>query len=199
MREGSPTIYIARHGETEWSRTGQHTGLTDLPLTANGERAARQLGERLKSLTFGKVFTSPLKRAATTCELAGFGSVAETARELVEWDYGDYEGLRLTEIHERRPNWEIFRDGCPGGEATEQIVARADRMIERIRAVNDDVLFFSSGHFIKVFTSRWIGLDPVLLGPYLALNTASLSIVGYAMSVPRPMLQLWNDDSHITS
>src|SRR5439155_22964882 len=145
-----PAIYLARHGETAWSLTGQHTGLTDLPLTERGERNARRLRERLAERAFAKVFTSPLQRAARTCELAGFGSVAELDRDLVEWNYGKYEGLRTPEIHAKRPDWQLFRDGCPGGELPEQVGVRANRIVSRVRAIKGDVLIFSSGHFLRV-------------------------------------------------
>src|SRR5262245_26729142 len=145
-----PTIYLARHGETAWSLTGQHTGLTDLPLTASGENNARRLGERLCGVTFARVWSSPLRRARRTCELAGFGFVAETDLDLVEWDYGDYEGLRTNEIHEERPDWHLFRDGCPGGESPQQVAARADRVVNRIKSAAGDVLLFSSGHFLRM-------------------------------------------------
>src|ERR687896_536946 len=131
MSETLPIIYLARHGETAWSLSGQHTGLTDLPLTERGERNARQLGEQLKRLTFAKVFTSPLQRAARTCELAGFGAIAEVDRDLLEWNYGQYEGRRTAEIHAERPDWELFRDGCPGGESPQEVSARADRVVKR--------------------------------------------------------------------
>src|SRR5436309_7014719 len=140
MSEIFPVLYLARHGETAWSLTGQHTGLTDLPLTERGERNARLLGKRLAGLTFAKVFTSPLQRAIRTCELAGFGAVAEVDRNLVEWNYGKYEGRRTAEIRAERPDWELFRDGCPGGEAPTQASARADRVVHRLRAVQGDVL-----------------------------------------------------------
>src|SRR5213082_3903106 len=155
-----PTLYLARHGETAWSLSGQHTGLTDLPLTERGERNARRLRERLAGLTFAKVFTSPLQRATRTCELAGFAAAAEVDRDLVEWNYGDYEGLRTAEIHDKRPEWQLFRDGCPGGESPDQVGARADRVLSRVRAVGADVLFFSSGHFLRVLAARWLGLEP---------------------------------------
>ena len=159
MSEALPVICLARHGETAWSLSGQHTGRTDLPLTERGERNARALGERLRGLTFAKVYTSPLQRAARTCELAGFGSAAEIASDLVEWDYGQYEGRRTTEIRAERPNWQQFRDGCPGGESPDQVGARADRVVGRVRAVKGDVLVFSSGHFLRVLAARWLGLD----------------------------------------
>ena len=153
-------VYLARHGETAWSLSGQHTGLTDLPLTSRGECNARRLGERLKGLQFGRVFTSPLQRAKRTCELAGFGSRAELDRNLVEWNYGEYEGLRTADIRATRPDWEIFRDGFPGGESFDQIAERADRVVEQIRSIDGAVLLFSSGHFLRVLAARWLGLKP---------------------------------------
>ncbi len=199
MSEALPVVYLARHGETAWSLSGQHTGLTDLPLTLNGEGNARQLGERLKSMTFTKVFTSPLQRAARTCELAGFGTTAEADPDLVEWNYGQYEGLRSTEILAQRPDWQLFRDGAPGGESPTQIRERADRVVQRIRTVHGDVLLFSSGHFIRVLAARWLGLDPGSAGKYLLLSTASLSAVGYEHNLSQPVIRLWNDDHHVSA
>jgi broad specificity phosphatase PhoE len=144
-----PSLYLARHGETAWSLSGQHTGLTDLPLTERGQRNALRVGERLKGLTFATVFTSPLQRAAGTCKLAGFGAVAEIDSGLLEWNYGQYEGLRSAEIYAERPDWQLFRDGCPGGESPDQVDARADRVVDRVRSVDRDVLLFSSGHFLR--------------------------------------------------
>src|SRR5258708_7837744 len=168
-----PIICLARHGETAWSLSGQHTGLTDLPLTERGERNARGLGERLKGLTFAEVFTSPLQRAARTCELAGFGGVVD--RDLLEWDYGQYEGRRSADIRKERPDWQLFRDGCPGGESPAQVAARADRVVSRVRALVSrvasapgDVLIFSSGHFLRVLAARWLGLEPAA-GKYFLL------------------------------
>jgi len=197
MSNALPTIYLARHGETEWTLSGQHTGLIDLPLTPRGERNARSLGERLKGLKFAKVFTSPLQRAARTCDLAGFGAVAEVDRDLVEWDYGRYEGLRLAEILADRPDWELFRDGGPGGESPEEVAARADRVVERIRAIAGDVLLFSSGHFIRVIAARWLDLGPGFAGRHFLLSTASLSALSYEHSVAHPVIRLWNDDHHV--
>ena len=197
MNEVLPEVYIARHGETAWSLSGQHTGRTDLPLTPNGERNARRLGERLKGLTFVKVFTSPLQRASRTCELAGFGSVAERDPDLTEWDYGRYEGLRSAEILAERPDWQLFRDGCPGGESPSQIGERADRVVERVRAVNANVLLFSSGHFIRVLAARWLALGPGSAGRYFLLSTASLSALGYEHNLSHPVIRLWNDDHHV--
>ena len=191
-----PTLYLARHGETAWSLSGQHTGLTDLPLTEQGERNARNLGLRLAGLTFAKVFTSPLQRATRTCELAGFAAAADVDRDLVEWDYGDYEGLRTAEIHEKRPEWQLFRDGCPGGESPDQIGARADRVVGRVRAVRSDVLIFSSGHFLRVLAARWLGLEPVN-GRLFMLKTASLSALGYENELSQPVISLWDDASHV--
>jgi broad specificity phosphatase PhoE len=142
MSELFPVVYLARHGETAWSLSGQHTGRTDLPLTPNGERNAKRLGGRLSGLTFAKVFTSPLQRASRTCELAGFGARAEIDRDLVEWDYGEYEGRTSAQIHSERPNWDLFRDGCPEGESPAQVGERADRVVQRIRAVGENVLLF---------------------------------------------------------
>ncbi|HXO33945.1 MAG TPA: histidine phosphatase family protein [Candidatus Acidoferrales bacterium] len=158
MSEELPAVYLARHGNTAWTLTRQHTGLTDLPLTPDGEKNARRLGERLKGMTFAKVFTSPLQRAARTCELTGFGAAAETDPDLVEWDYGQYGGLRLDEILRKRPDWQLFRDGAPGGESPPQIEERANRVVKRVRAVPGNVLLFSSGHFIRVLTASWLAL-----------------------------------------
>lgn len=192
MNEKLPEVYLVRHGETAWSLSGQHTGLTDLPLTERGERNARELGRRLAGLHFARVFTSPLRRASRTCELAGFGQVAEFDRDLVEWDYGRYEGLRTAEILEQRPDWQLFRDGCPDGETLEQIGARADRLVERVRAIDGNVLVFSSGHILRVFTACWLGLDPSAGGMF-TLGTASVSVLGYDNNLSQPAVHLWND------
>jgi broad specificity phosphatase PhoE len=199
MSEELPIVYLARHGETAWSLTGQHTGLTDLPLTERGERNARQLGERLRGLTFAKVYTSPLQRAARTCELAGFGAVAAVDRDLVEWDYGQYEGRRTAEIQAERPGWLLFRDGCPGGESPAQASARADRVVRHLRAVQGDVLLFSSGHFIRVLATRWIGLEVTANARRFMLSTASLSAVGYENELARPVIRLWNETNHVSA
>jgi probable phosphoglycerate mutase len=190
------SIYLARHGETAWSLTGQHTGVTDLPLTKRGEHNAARLGERLATLSFAKVLTSPLQRAARTCELAGFGAVAEVDRDLLEWNYGDYEGLRTAEIHAKRPDWDLFRDGCPNGESPEQIGARADRVVNRVRAIKGNVLIFSSGHFLRVLAARWLGLEP-FAGKFFMLSTASLSGLSYENDVSHPAIQFWNDTQHV--
>lgn len=194
--ERIPRVYVARHGETAWSLTGQHTGLTDLPLTERGERNARRLGDRLFGLHFASVFTSPLQRAARTCELAGFGPKAVIDDDLVEWDYGDYEGKTTLEIRQQQPEWELFRDGCPHGESIAKISDRADRMIGRLGAIDGDVLLFSSGHFLRVLVARWLGLDATE-GRLFFLDTASLSIVGHDRDKSRPVVRLWNDCSHV--
>ena len=196
MSETLPVVYLARHGETAWSLSGQHTGLTDLPLTERGERNARSLGDRLHGLSFAKVFTSPLQRARKTCELSGFGSKAEIDRDLLEWNYGEYEGRTSADILKQRPDWRIFRDGCPGGESPAQVGSRADRVISRVRAIQGDVLLFSSAHFLRVFAARWLGLDPAA-GRYLFLSTASLSALGYEHNLTEPVIRLWDDTRHV--
>src|SRR5215471_14450261 len=195
MSERLPTVYLARHGETAWSISGQHTGLTDLPLTKRGERNALCLGDRLKGLSFAKVLTSPLQRAARTCELAGFGKVAQIEPDLLEWNYGAYEGRRTVEIQAERPDWRLFRDGCPGGETPGEVAARADRVRQRVRSIQGDVLLFSSGHFLRVLAARWLGLEPAA-GRFFVLSTASLSALSYEHKLSQPVIRLWNDDSH---
>ena len=198
MNEVLPIVYLARHGETAWTLSGQHTGLTDLPLTNRGERNARRLEERLRGVTFAQVWTSPLQRATRTCELAGFRAVAESDRDLREWHYGAYEGRRTADIHRERPEWQLFRDGCPGGESPSEVGARADRVVKRVRAVQGDVLLFSSGHFLRVFAARWLGLDAAL-GRYFLLSTASLSALGYEHDLSQPVIRLWDDTRHVGS
>jgi probable phosphoglycerate mutase len=195
MNDSLPVLYLARHGETAWSLTGQHTGVTDLPLTERGEQNAQRLGKRLAGIAFAKVFTSPLKRAARTCELAGFGARASADPDLVEWNYGDYEGLRTVEIHQSNPAWELFRDGCPNGESPGEIGARADEVVRRLRAIHGDVLIFSSGHFLRVLAARWLGIEPAA-GRFLSLDTASLSALGYEHNLSRPAIRFWNDTHH---
>ena len=196
MSSTFPSIYLARHGETSWTISGQHTGLTDLPLTDRGERHARQLGERLRGVTFASVFTSPLKRAVRTCELAGFGSNAQIDPDLLEWDYGEYEGLLTPDILAMRPNWQLFSDGCPGGESPQQVAARADRILLRVRAVRGSVLLLSSGHFLRMLAARWIGVE-IINARALMLSTASLSVLGYEHAFSQPVIRLWNDTQHV--
>ena len=158
MPPALPKIYLARHGETPWTITGQHTGKTDLPLTERGERDARCLGERLKELTFAAVYTSPRQRARKTCELAGFGPVARIDEDLAEWDYGAYEGRTSAEIHHERPGWSVFGDGFPAGETLAQVGTRAERVVALIRATGGDVLLFSHGHLLRILTASWLGV-----------------------------------------
>jgi broad specificity phosphatase PhoE len=196
MNDTFPVLYLARHGETAWSLTGQHTGLTDLPLTEHGEAAAVRLRERLQGMTFALVSTSPLQRARRTCELAGFGDVAEIDEDLLEWNYGDYEGRRTVDIRKERPDWQLFRDGAAGGESPKEVTLRADRVVRRVRLVDGNVLIFSSGHFLRVLATRWIGLDPSCAGLFM-LSTASLSALGYESDRSKPVIRFWNDTSHV--
>ncbi len=191
-----PLIYLARHGETAWTISGQHTGVTDLPLTERGEANARRLGDRLKGLEFTRVYTSPLQRASHTCELAGFGHVAIVDDDLVEWNYGVYDGKTTEQILQQRPGWELFRDGCPNGESVEDVAVRAKRVIERLRTVDGNVLLFSSSHFLRILAVCWLGLDPSA-GQHLLLDPAALSIVGYDHGLRAPVIRLWNDCHHI--
>lgn len=190
-----PLVYLVRHGETAWTITGQHTGSTDLPLTKRGEHDACQLGKRLRGLTFACALTSPLRRAVQTCQLAGFGSEASADEDLVEWDYGAYEGKTSAEIHRQSPDWELFRDGCPGGETAAKVAMRANRVIDRIRAIDGDVLLFSHSHFLHIFAACWLELEPAA-GRYFFLDTAALSIVGYHHNLNDPVIRLWNNDHH---
>ena len=192
MTSALPEIHVIRHGETAWTESGQHTGLTDIPLTERGERQARQFGEHLRGRTFAYVFTSPLQRARRTCELAGFGAMAQIDPDLVEWNYGEYDGLTRAEILDRRPGWQVFRDGCPGGESVAEVGARADRVMARLRSLDGDVLLFSSGHFTRVFAARWLGLD-ASCGRWFLLSTTTLSILGYDHDKSEPVIRLWND------
>ena len=192
MSEPLPVVYLARHGETAWSLSGQHTGRTDLPLTDRGERQARALGERLRGAHFVKVLTSPSQRARRTAELAGFSSAAEIDPDLAEWDYGQYEGRRTADILAERPGWFLFRDGAPGGETPDQVAARADRVVQRIRAVQGDIAVFSSAHILRVLAVRWLGLEAAA-GRYFLLGTSSLSILGYEHNLAEPAVRLWNE------
>jgi len=187
-----PVVYLARHGETAWSVTGQHTGVTDLPLTERGERNAMRLGQRLAGSVFAKVLTSPSQRAVRTCELAGFATLAEVDPDLAEWNYGDYEGVRTVEIHKMRPGWQLFRDGCPHGESPQDVGTRADRVVSRMRASKGDALIFSSGHFLRVLAARWLGLEP-FAGKFFMLDTASLSALSYEHDLSSPAIRFWND------
>jgi broad specificity phosphatase PhoE len=191
-----PEIWVARHGETAWSRSSQHTGHTDLPLLPDGEVQAQRLGARLGDVTFAEVWTSPLVRARRTCELAGFGDRARVEDDLREWDYGEFEGLRRADIAERRPDWDVFKDGAPGGETPDDIAARADRVIAHLRSVGGNVLVVGHGHFSRALGARWIGL-PVREAGKLLLSTASVSILGYEHGLLDPAIRLWNDTHHL--
>jgi probable phosphoglycerate mutase len=192
MTDALPVVYLVRHGETAWSVTGRHTGLTDLPLTERGERDATALAKALQGLAFAKVFTSPLQRATRTCELAGFGNAAVVDPDLVEWNYGQYEGRRTVDILAERPDWQLFRDGCAGGETPAQVAARADRVVRRLRAIDANALLFSSGHFLRMLAVRWLGLDPSA-GGHFVLGTASLSVLGFERDRSQPAIRLWNE------
>lgn len=187
-----PQLYFIRHGETAWSLSGQHTGRTDIALTAHGEDQARALAPSLQRVQFEHVFTSPRQRARHTCELAGLSSAAEIEPDLAEWDYGEYEGRRSVDIRKERPGWNIFRDGCPGGETPQQITERADRLIARLVALNTNIALFSHGHFGYVLAARWID-SPVLSGQHFLLNPASISILSNNPSHPDVrVIALWN-------
>ena len=192
MNEALPQIYLVRHGETAWSLSGQHTGRTDIALTEAGEHAAQELSARLQGLRFAKVFTSPLQRAWRTAELAGFGESAEADPDLMEWDYGTYEGRRTVDIRAERPGWRLFEDGCPGGETLQDLATRADRVIARVRALGSDVLVFAHREILRILIARWIAL-PALEARRLYLETSSVSILRYDHSLDEPVIYLLND------
>ena len=188
-------LYLIRHGETAWSLSGQHTGRTDLPLTAYGEQMARDLAPSLMAIRFSRVLTSPRLRARTTCELAGLGAAAEIRSDLAEWDYGDYEALRASEIRGARPDWDIWRDGCPGGESPAAVSERADRLIAALKQLDGPVALFSHGQFGRVLAARWIGLA-VREGQHLTFAPARVGILGYDGDHPgRKVISLWNATS----
>ena len=190
-----PRLYLIRHGEPEWSLSGQHTGRTDLPLTTHGEDDARQLAPRLRHIQFARVLTSPRQRARRTCELAGLGAAAEMEPDLAEWDYGDYEGHTTADIRKRRPGWNVFRDGCPGGEMPSALADRADRLIAHLCTMDGNVALFSHGEFACVLAATWIGL-PVLEGQHFSVDAASLGILSYNPSHPEVrVIALWNATS----
>lgn len=185
-------VFAIRHGETEWSLSGQHTGTTDIPLTDNGRRLAERMRPALAGQTFALVLCSPVQRARDTCALAGFGDKAVTDPDLAEWNYGEYEGLTPKQIHEKVPGWLIFRDGCPGGEAPARVGARVDRVIARARAARGDVALFAHGHVLRVLAARWIGL-PAGAGQHFLLDTGTLCVLGYYRDVPA--VRVWNGSS----
>jgi probable phosphoglycerate mutase len=187
-----PTLYLARHGDTAWTDTGRHTGRTDVPLNERGEEHARQLGERLRVFSFVRVFTSPLARAAKTCALAGIGAGAEVDPDLVEWDYGRFEGRTTDDIVKERPGWELFRDGCPGGESPGDVAARADRFLARVHDLGGAVLAFSSGHAIRMIAARWLGPPPAA-GRAFFCDPASVGVLGFEHgSRDQPVIRVWN-------
>jgi probable phosphoglycerate mutase len=187
-----PRLFLARHGDTEWTDLRRKTGRTDLPLNERGEARARQIGQRLQQFSFAQVFTSPLQRASRTCVLAGYGDVAEKDFDLVEWDYGRYEGKLTADIHQDRPGWELFRDGCPGGETAQDVAQRADRFISRVTQADGDVLAFSSGHIIRMIAARWLGLPPGA-GRFFYCRPASVGVLGFEHeNKNEPIIGLWN-------
>jgi len=192
MSSDLPRLFLARHGDTAWTDSRQHTGRTDIPLNECGEKRARQLGERLQRFNFVRVFTSPLQRASKTCALAGFGARAEVEPDLLEWDYGQFEGKLTRDILKARPGWELFRDGCPGGEAPPDVAVRADRFIARVRGIEGDVLAFSSGHIIRTIAARWLALPPNA-GRYFYCRPASVGVLGFEhRNRDEPIIGLWN-------
>lgn len=191
-------LYLVRHGETAWSLSGQHTGRTDLPLTAHGEDQVRELRQRLNDISFAHVLSSPLQRARQTCALAGLGAAAKIEPELAEWDYGEYEGQRSPDIRATRADWNIFQDGCPHGEMPAQVSARADRVIAHLRTLDGNVALFSHGQFGRVLAARWIGL-PLVEAQHFSLDTASLSILSHDQHhLDVAVIALWNAASHQT-
>jgi probable phosphoglycerate mutase len=192
MSSELPKLFLARHGDTAWTDSHQHTGRTDIPLNPSGEEHARKMGERLRGFSFGRVFTSPLKRASKTCELAGFGATAEADSDLLEWDYGRWEGALTRDILKDRPGWELFRDGCPDGESPLDVAGRADRFIARVHEIGDDVLAFSSGHIIRMIAARWHGMPPAA-GRVFFCRPASVGVLGFEHDCrDEPVIRLWN-------
>ena len=192
MPSDLPKVYLARHGDTAWTDSHRHTGRTDLPLNEQGEEHARQLGGWLRQFSFSRVFTSPLLRASKTCELAGFGAGSEVDRDLIEWNYGSFEGKLTSDILKERPSWELYRDGCPNGEASRDVAARADRFLARIHGIAGNVLAFSSGHIIRMLAARWLGLPPAA-GRVFFCEPASVGVLGFEHNRhDQPVLRLWN-------
>ncbi|HEV7943681.1 MAG TPA: histidine phosphatase family protein [Solirubrobacteraceae bacterium] len=186
----SPEVLLIRHAATEWSVAGRHTGRTDLPLTEEGKEAAARTARKLEGQSFERVLSSPLRRARETCEICGLGAQAQTVDQLVEWDYGEYEGLTTAQIRELRPGWNLWRDGCPGGENTAQVGARADAVIAMLQTLQGQVAIFAHGHILRVLAARWIAAEPAL-GARLMLSTGALSVLGYEHGVGA--LRRWNE------
>ena len=193
MSNPEQKVYLLRHGETDWSLNGRHTGVTDIPLTENGRKLARQLQPILAREKFVMVLTSPLQRARDTCELAGLGTLASVDRDLMEWNYGEYEGLTTEQIRQTRPDWSVFSDGCPGGESPLQVSVRADRIVSRVRTVDGNVALFSHGHILRVLAARWISLS-ASYGENFLLDTATLNVLGYYRE--SPAFKIWNAPLH---
>jgi probable phosphoglycerate mutase len=192
MASPLPRLFLARHGDTDWTDSRQRTGRTDLPLNQRGEERACQLGEQLKRFSFARVFTSPLQRASKTCALAGFAAAALVDPDLLEWDYGRFEGRLTPDILKERPGWELYRDGCPDGESPDGVAQRADRFIARARGIDGDVLAFSSGHIIRMIAARWLGLPPAA-GRFFFCRPASVGVLAFEHSnLEEPIIGLWN-------
>lgn len=196
MKPSSPVLVLVRHGETAWSRSGQHTGRTDIPLLEDGRHMALELREALRRWEFTAVWTSPLSRASETCALAGYGDVAELRTDLMEWNYGTFEGKTKDEIRATSPNWTLWNDGVPCGETARDVGARADRVVAEARTVEGNVLVFAHGHLLRVLAARWLGLPPTE-GRLFTLSTASISVLGFDSDGDQPVLQLWNDTTHL--
>lgn len=194
MKPLSPQIVLVRHGETAWSRSGQHTGRTDIPLLEDGERMGRAVEKPLRAWSFAAVWTSPLRRASETCALSCHGTIAQADPDLMEWDYGAYEGKTSKEIRAEAPDWTLWKDGVPDGETADQVGARADRVIQKVRQVHGNVLLFSHGHLLRVLAARWLGLPPTE-GRLFALSTASISVLGW--DGDQPVIVRWNDTAHL--
>ncbi|MCY1081566.1 histidine phosphatase family protein [Archangium lansingense] len=197
MKPRSPVLVLVRHGDTAWSRSGQHTGRTDIPLLEEGRRMATRLREPLRAWDFAAVWTSPLSRASETCALAGYGDVAQLRSDLMEWDYGSFEGKTKVEIRTTSPNWTLWTDGVPCGESARDVGARADRVIAEARSVGGNVLLFAHGHLLRVLAARWLGLPPTE-GRLFVLSTASISVLGLDSDADQQVLQLWNDTTHLS-
>lgn len=189
-----PRLWLVRHGATEWSESGRHTGRTDVPLTEPGQDAARRAGKALQGKQFSLVLTSPLSRAFETCRLAGYGDAAVTEDRLLEWDYGSVEGHSTAEMREQVPGWTVWRDGCPGGETVEDVGVRVDGVIERVRAVPGNSLVFAHGHVLRILGARWVG-RPAGFGERLLMSTAAISVLGWERETPA--IERWNDTSHL--
>ncbi|HXK24381.1 MAG TPA: histidine phosphatase family protein [Myxococcota bacterium] len=195
-RAGAAEVFLIRHGETQWSLSGRHTGSTDIPLTEDGRKAAKELEPLLSGVDFSLVLASPLQRARETCELAGLGERVRVDPDLSEWNYGEYEGLTPEQIHRRAPGWMIFADGCPGGESPDEVGFRVDRLIEKVRANAGRAALFAHGHIFRVFAARWIGLPPTH-GCHFLLDTSTLSVLGHYRNAPA--VKIWNAPLNLRS